>query len=85
MASTTYLPRLFNVVCERPQTRPAMERSRVNDKESAGDQRINHVPNPDSEKGGHFFTLTFPCSLILCIVEMKNESSILDRRKGKNH
>ena len=60
-----------------------MERSRVNDKESAGDQRIYHVPNPDSEKGGHFFTFHFLASLILCIVEMKNESSILDRRKRK--
>ena len=41
--------------------------------------------NPDSEKGGSFFNPPFPCSLILCIVEMKNESSKLDRRKGKNH
>ena len=59
ISRTPYRPRLGNVVCERPQTRPAMERSRVNDKESAGDQRIYHVPNPDSEKGGHFFTLHF--------------------------
>ena len=61
-----------------------MERCRVNDKESAGDQRIYHdVSNPDSKKGGSFLYPPFPCSLILCIVEMKNESSILDRRKRK--